>query len=218
MWLDELIDPAPRTMRGRCLPYGDGITVLAIGGDPEVDGLGARHRPAQPSTGEDREGQRRRPHRRRHLRSGTNDGRPRVHRGRRGPGVPIRRHGSTRRQGRDPRRLAIVLLRPRGRGAYVRTIEDIHWADAAFLDLLDELAEGVTGSVVFRCPARPELTSRRPGWGGGRRNFSSISLNPLDLDEAEHRPGRRSRSTTSRTLFARKFLERGEGNPFFLEE
>ena len=38
VWL-EGIDPAPRTMRGRCLPYGDGITLLAAGGDPEVDGV-----------------------------------------------------------------------------------------------------------------------------------------------------------------------------------
>ena len=27
--------------------------------------------------------------------------------------------------------------------------------------------------------ARPELADRRPGWGAGRRNFTSLSLEPL---------------------------------------
>ena len=44
-------------------------------------------------------------------------------------------------------------------------IEDIHWADPVLLDLLDELAEHVEGSVVFLCPARPDLTAKRPELG-----------------------------------------------------
>ena len=59
-----------------------------------------------------------------------------------------------------------------GRPAIV-IVEDIHWADAALLDLLEELAEHVAGPVLFVCPSRPELTARRPGWGGGRWNFSA---------------------------------------------
>ena len=100
----------------------------------------------------------------------------------------------------------------------IAIIEDIHWADAALLDLLDELAEGVTGSVVFLCPARPELTSRRPGWGGGRRNFSSISLDPLGLDEAEHLIRALLSIDDLPDGVRSRILERGEGNPFFLEE
>src|SRR6266542_2827969 len=64
-------------------------------------------------------------------------------------------------------------------------IEDIHWADNALLDLLEELADRVQASVLFVCPARPELTQRRPTWGGGKRSFSSIFLDPLSPDEAD---------------------------------
>ena len=57
------------------------------------------------------------------------------------------------------------LARPR---PVVVVIEDIHWADPALLELLQELAEHSEGPLMFVCPARPELTSRRPDWGGGR--------------------------------------------------
>jgi class 3 adenylate cyclase len=97
-------------------------------------------------------------------------------------------------------------------------VEDIHWADAALLDLLDELAEGVTGSVVFICPSRPELTGRRPGWGGGRRNFSSLALDPLTVDEAEHLVRALLAIDDLPDRVRARILERGEGNPFFIEE
>jgi len=97
-------------------------------------------------------------------------------------------------------------------------VEDIHWADAALLDLLDELAERLEGPVLFLCPARPELGARRPGWGGGRRDASSVALDPLSADQA---------GTLIRMLLTvddlppsvhATILERAEGNPFFLEE
>ena len=100
----------------------------------------------------------------------------------------------------------------------VAVIEDIHWADSALLDLLEELADRMQGPVLLICPARPELTQRRPAWGGGRRNFSSIFLDPLSLDEA----GRLIEFLLSVEDLPRdvneRILERAEGNPFFLEE
>ena len=41
------------------------------------------------------------------------------------------------------------------RSPVAAVIEDIHWADPALLDLLEELADRVVGPVVFVCPARP---------------------------------------------------------------
>ena len=108
------------------------------------------------------------------------------------------------------------LARPR---PVVAVIEDIHWADPALLELLQELAEHSEGPLMFVCPARPELTARRPDWGGGRWNYSSLLLEPLSrgdagdlldllLVDAGEVPG---------SLRAR-ILERAGGNPFFLEE
>src|SRR5262249_55149533 len=62
------------------------------------------------------------------------------------------------------------------RRSLVLAIDDIHWADEGMLDLLDHLARWVRGPLLLVCLARDELLERRPGWGGGRRNATSISL------------------------------------------
>jgi class 3 adenylate cyclase len=100
----------------------------------------------------------------------------------------------------------------------VALIEDIHWADPALLDLLEELAERVQGPVLFVCTSRPELTERRPGWGGGRRNFSSVSLDPLTAYEADQLVTLLLSIEDLPAAVHGHILERAEGNPFFLEE
>jgi class 3 adenylate cyclase/tetratricopeptide (TPR) repeat protein len=97
-------------------------------------------------------------------------------------------------------------------------VEDIHWADPALLDLLEDAADRSEGPLLFLCPARPELTARRPEWGGGRWNHSSLLLEPLSASDSSHlldllvEGG--AVSSDLRTLI----LERAGGNPFFLEE
>src|SRR5205823_523372 len=61
----------------------------------------------------------------------------------------------------------------------VTVVEDIHWADPVLLDLLEDLAERVEGPVLFLCPSRPDLTARRPGWGGRRGNAPAVDIDPL---------------------------------------
>ena len=100
----------------------------------------------------------------------------------------------------------------------VALIEDIHWADSALLDLLEELADRLQGPVLLICPSRPELTQRRPAWGGGRRNFSSIFLDPLSLDEASRLIEFLLSVEDLPPDVNERILERAEGNPFFLEE
>ena len=100
----------------------------------------------------------------------------------------------------------------------VAVVEDIHWADTALLDLLEELADRVVGPVVFVCPARPELTESRPTWGGGRRNRSSIALEPLDVDESQRLIAALLAVDDLPDATRARILERAEGNPFFLEE
>jgi class 3 adenylate cyclase/tetratricopeptide (TPR) repeat protein len=104
------------------------------------------------------------------------------------------------------------------RGPVVVVIDDIHWADPALLDLLEELADRVHGPVLFLCPARPELTERRPGWGGGRRNVSSLALDPLTAEEADVLVGFLLAVEELPPSVHDRILERAEGNPFFLEE
>ena len=58
--------------------------------------------------------------------------------------------------------------------------EDIHWADHGMLDLIEYLAQWVRGPLLLLCLTRDELFERRPDWGSGRRNATSIVLDPLD--------------------------------------
>jgi len=103
-------------------------------------------------------------------------------------------------------------------GGVVVLIEDIHWADPALLDLLEDLADRVEGPVLFLCPARPQLTDSRPSWGGGRKSFSSILLDPLTPDESATLVGLLTATDGLPDEVRNKILQRAEGNPFFIEE
>ncbi len=86
------------------------------------------------------------------------------------------------------------------------------------LDILDELAERLEGPITFVCTARPDLLRSRPNWGGGRRSFSSLPLDPLNSEETARLvsfvPGGDELPSGVRG----QILERSGGNPFFLEE
>ena len=58
--------------------------------------------------------------------------------------------------------------------------EDMQWADDSLLDFIDYLLEWSRDSRLFVLTlARPELQESRPTWGAGRRNFTSLYLEPL---------------------------------------
>ena len=66
----------------------------------------------------------------------------------------------------------------------VFAVEDIHWADEGMLDLIEYLARWATGPTLLVCLARDELLDRRPGWGGGRLNATTVALEPLPAADA----------------------------------
>jgi tetratricopeptide (TPR) repeat protein len=99
------------------------------------------------------------------------------------PLVGIGAEGSSARDG-EPfaawRRFleALAELRP-----LVLVLEDLHWADDALLDFVDDVVDRVTDVSLFvLATARPELLERRPGWGGGKPNAVTLSLPPLSDD------------------------------------
>jgi class 3 adenylate cyclase len=103
-------------------------------------------------------------------------------------------------------------------GPLVVVVEDIHWADQAMLDLLEDTTERVEGPVLFLCPTRPELTDGRPDWGGGKRNYSGIFLDPLTAEDSELLVTLLLAVEDLPRDLRRRILEHAEGNPFFLEE
>ena len=103
-------------------------------------------------------------------------------------------------------------------GPVIAVIEDIHWADTALLDVLDDLGARVQGSVLFLCPARPDLTDRRPGWGGGRRSFSGVFLDPLEPEDTSRLVSLLLEVEDLPPDLHGRIVDRTGGNPFFVEE
>ena len=68
----------------------------------------------------------------------------------------------------------------------VLVFEDMEWADAALLDFIEYLVDWSRSHPLFVIVlARPELTERRPTWGAGKRNSSSLYLEPLATTEMD---------------------------------
>ena len=97
----------------------------------------------------------------------------------------------------------------------VLIFEDIHWADPNLLDLVLALA-GLLGRVplLILTLARPELVDVRPEWGSSVPEFLTLTLGPLDDEEARQLAVRRLGDSDS----ADAVLEIAEGNPLFIEQ
>ena len=59
--------------------------------------------------------------------------------------------------------------------------EDIHWAEPAFLDVVDHIVDWSRDApIMLVCTARPEFLDARTDWGGGKMNATTLLLQPLD--------------------------------------
>jgi class 3 adenylate cyclase/tetratricopeptide (TPR) repeat protein len=103
--------------------------------------------------------------------------------------------------------------------ALILVFEDLHWADEGLLDFVDHLAEWATGvPLLVLGTARPELLDRRPGWGGGKLNASTLALTPLGDDEAARIIHNVLEQSVLPIDTQRELLERAGGNPLYAEQ
>jgi tetratricopeptide (TPR) repeat protein len=101
----------------------------------------------------------------------------------------------------------------------VVVLEDLHWAEATFLDLVEHLAEWMRDTpLLLLCLARPELIESRPRWGGGTRNTVSLHLEPLAADESQRLIEELPGGAELHEATSARLLATGEGNPLFLEQ
>ena len=102
-------------------------------------------------------------------------------------------------------------------GPMLALIDDIHWADPNLLELIESVVARAVGPMLVVCTARPELFERRSDWGGGMSNATTISLSPLSAGDAasliEHLLGGHAPAEAVGAI-----LHRSEGNPFFAGE
>ncbi|HYI74407.1 MAG TPA: adenylate/guanylate cyclase domain-containing protein [Gaiellaceae bacterium] len=101
----------------------------------------------------------------------------------------------------------------------VLVVEDLHWADLALLDFLEHLVEHASGVPLFvLATGRPELADRAPGWAGGLRNATTITLNPLSETETARLVNGLLEQTLLPAELQQAIIERAGGNPLYAEE
>jgi class 3 adenylate cyclase/tetratricopeptide (TPR) repeat protein len=196
------VGTSARVARGRCLPYGEGITFWPLtevlreaAGVGELDTLDeTRDRiDALVAPGEDAELVRER------LSGALGLGAA--------PGIH-ETFWAVRR-----------VFEQLGEDRLVVVFDDIQWAEATFLDLLEYLALFIHGSaVLIVCLARPELLEQRPGWMASSPNSKLVSLTALSDAESD---GLITNLVGGADVphFARaRIAEVAEGNPLFVEE
>jgi class 3 adenylate cyclase/tetratricopeptide (TPR) repeat protein len=101
----------------------------------------------------------------------------------------------------------------------VFAVEDVHWASSALLDLVEQLAENLADTeVLLVCTARLELLEVRPTWGAGKQNATALSLAPLSPKDAERLVSSLLGEAQVPEDVRERVLASAEGNPFYLEE
>ena len=169
--------------RGRCLAYGEGVTYWALAdmvrmrcrhlrGRGRHDGACQARRDSRPSTCSTRTSER----------SWSRSSRACSVSPRSSPHTSVTTcspPGGSSSSG-SPNTYPTVLV-----------FEDMQWADASLLDFVEYLLEWSKSSPLFVLVlTRPELLDKRPNWGAGHRNFTSLHLGPLSEAAMDGAPRR----------------------------
>jgi predicted ATPase/class 3 adenylate cyclase len=189
-------------LRGRCLSYGEGITYWPLAGIvreiTRAEGLDPEHSAVAIAA---------------HL-AGEERAQLIAKRVTEAVGLGSAGGGTSEETFWAVRKLFEALARAR---PLVIVVDDIHWAEPTFLDLIEHLAH-FSGDVpiLIVCIARPELLDTRPSWGSGKLKATSIALEPLSEGECRELI---SNLLDGLPLAAEARIARvAEGNPLFAEE
>ena len=105
------------------------------------------------------------------------------------------------------------------RAPLVLLVEDVHWAEPSLLEFIEHLVDRSTGvPFLVLCTARPELFELEAGWGGGKRNSTTLSLSPLSEQETKRLVSVLLDGAALPTDTEAALLERADGNPLYAEE
>jgi class 3 adenylate cyclase/tetratricopeptide (TPR) repeat protein len=101
----------------------------------------------------------------------------------------------------------------------VLVFEDLHWADDAMLDFVEHLLDRTTEvPLLILCTARPELLTRRAGWGRARPNASVLTLPALTPADTARLLSSVLQQTVLPAELQQAVLERASGNPLYAQE
>jgi class 3 adenylate cyclase/tetratricopeptide (TPR) repeat protein len=101
----------------------------------------------------------------------------------------------------------------------VCVFDDLHWGEETFLGLVEHIADlSRDAPVLLLCMARPDLLDRRPNWGGGKLNATTVLLEPLSAAETDELIERLLGEAAIETQLRQRIRDAAEGNPLFAEE
>ena len=101
----------------------------------------------------------------------------------------------------------------------VVVFDDLNWAEPTLLDLVEHIAEWSRDApILLVAMARPDLLDSRPTWGGGKRNATTIYLEPLSAVESQQLLEGLLGGGVVAPDVATRIQEAAEGNPLFVEE
>jgi predicted ATPase/class 3 adenylate cyclase/DNA-binding winged helix-turn-helix (wHTH) protein len=192
-------------LRGRCLPYGEGITYWPLAEVvSDLTGAGG-HGPAGQSVPAIAEQLADEP-KADLIVAGVAEA----------LGIGDPKGGTSDKIFWSVRRLFETVARRR---PLVVVFDDLQWAAPTFLDLVEHVADlSRDAPIVVLCMARPEMLDSRPSWGGGKLNATSILLEPLSEDETRELVANLLSEATLSPEAAARISEATEGNPLFAEE
>ena len=128
---------------------------------------------------------------------------------------------SKRQYGKDELFWAVraVLQELVRRRPLVVVFDDIHWAEATFLDFIEQILDASLGvPLLLVCAARHELHEDRPSFAAGRRVASQIELGELSRDESSLVVRNLLGEASLPGPLGRRILTLAEGNPLFIEQ
>ncbi|WP_257447245.1 protein kinase domain-containing protein [Archangium lipolyticum] len=130
-------------------------------------------------------------------------------------GSPVSRLTPERRQEMTYEALVELLLREARQRPVLVAVEDLHWADSSWLELLGLLLERIEGArVLVVLSARPEF---QPSWPS-RPWFHSLTLERLPAGLAESLVKEAARGAPLPEETVRELVEKTDGIPLFIEE
>jgi class 3 adenylate cyclase/tetratricopeptide (TPR) repeat protein len=104
-------------------------------------------------------------------------------------------------------------------GPLVCVVDDLHWGEPVFLDLVEHIADwSRDAAILLFAMARPELLDRRPAWAGGKFNATTILLEPLSSAETDELIAALLVGVDIDPGLRRRIADAAEGNPLFVEE
>ncbi|HKW71850.1 MAG TPA: adenylate/guanylate cyclase domain-containing protein [Candidatus Dormibacteraeota bacterium] len=98
-------------------------------------------------------------------------------------------------------------------------IDDIQWAEPPVLRLIEQLAERAPEvAMLLVCVARPEFLERNSAWSAGMPNATTITLDPLNPTETSTLVSRLLEVDALPDELRRQIIDRSSGTPLFCEE